>query len=88
MRGRYLEMTYRKGRPLAAYLYLPRKPGVKSVRTEQASERILVDFAEDDTPMGLEITDPEGVSVKEINQVLDQLGQAKVTPEELAPFAA
>lgn len=32
----YLKVTYRNGRPLAAYYYLPRRDGDKSVRTERA----------------------------------------------------
>ena len=35
MREPYLEVTYRHGRPLAAYLYLPRRPGQKSFRTSK-----------------------------------------------------
>ena len=34
MRDRYLEITFRKGKPLAAYLYLSRASGVQSLRTE------------------------------------------------------
>jgi hypothetical protein len=30
MRDRYLEITYRKGKPLAAYLYFPRESDTKS----------------------------------------------------------
>lgn len=37
MKDRYLEVTFRKGKPLAAYLYLPRATGVKSARTEEAA---------------------------------------------------
>ena len=36
MKHSYLEVTYRKGRPLAAYYYLPRRDGDKSARTERA----------------------------------------------------
>jgi hypothetical protein len=37
MKERYLEITFRKGKPLAAYLYLPRRVGVKSARIVEAS---------------------------------------------------
>jgi len=36
MRARYLEVTFRKGKPFAAYFYLSRNLGEKSVRTEKA----------------------------------------------------
>ncbi len=34
MTERCLQITYRKGHPLAAYLYLPRSTNEKSARTE------------------------------------------------------
>ena len=45
MREHYLEITYRKGKPLAAYLYLSSASGVRSVRTEPRDAGLLVDFA-------------------------------------------
>ena len=36
MRDRYLEIAFHKGKPLAAYLYLSRASGVKSLRTESS----------------------------------------------------
>ncbi len=33
MTARYLEVTYSRGNALAAYLHLPRLPGVRAVRT-------------------------------------------------------
>ena len=88
MKDRYLEVTYRKGKPLAAYLYLARKPRAKSVRTEKATDTILVDFGAEDDPIGIEITAPARVTVAEINEVLRSLGQALLGPDELAPLAA
>jgi len=41
---RYLEITYRSGKPLAAYLYLPRQPGDQSVRVEPHGHGYLVDW--------------------------------------------
>jgi uncharacterized protein YuzE len=52
----YLEITYRKGRPFAAYLYLPRQSADRSARTEQCEGGVLIDFTEDGRPIGLEIT--------------------------------
>ncbi len=88
MKDRYLEVTFRKGKPLAAYLYLPRRVGVKSVRTEQVAPGLLVDYAVDHEPIGLEITAPDQVTVEEINAVLERLGLAAMGPEELAPLKA
>ena len=55
MKDRYLEVTFRKGKPLAAYLYLPRSVGAKSTRTEEALPGVLVDFAASGEPIALEI---------------------------------
>lgn len=88
MRARYLEVTFRKGRPLAAYLYLPRTSGVKSARTEEAGRGLLVDYAPTGEPIGVEITAPAHVRLEEINAVLERIGQPRIGPEELAPLAA
>ena len=66
MREHYLEITYRKGRPLAAYLYLSAASGVKSVRTESRDAGLLVDFGPEDQPIGLEITAPEQMTAAQI----------------------
>ena len=58
MKDRYLEVTFRNGQPLAAYLYLPRVRTEKSVRTENAGPGLLVDYDVDGRPLGIEITDP------------------------------
>jgi hypothetical protein len=88
MKGRYLEMTFRKGKPLAAYLYLPRPAGVKSARTEEMAPGILADFTAKGDPIGLEITAPTQVTAEQINVVLTKLGLAPIAPEELAPLKA
>ncbi len=88
MKDRYLEVTFRKGKPLAAYLYLPRSVGARSVRTEEAGPGIRVDFAADGSAIGLEITAPSTITVDQVNAVLARLGAAVIGPEELAPLRA
>jgi uncharacterized protein YuzE len=88
MKDRYLEVTFRKGKPLAAYLYLPRSVGAKSDRTEEAFPGVLVDFSANGKPIGLEIITPTSVTVSQINVVLTKLGLAAISPEELAPLQA
>ncbi len=87
MKDRYLEATYRKGKLLAAYLYLPRPAGAKSVRTEPRGGGILVDYGADGRPIGIEITAP-ATKLETINAVLAELGVASADPEELAPIEA
>ncbi len=85
MTGRYLEITFRKGRPLAAYLYLPRREGDRSARTDDAGDGLVVDFAADGRPIGIEILAPGRVGARAINQVLRRLGIDELSQEELAP---
>jgi uncharacterized protein YuzE len=88
MKHRYLEVTFRKGKPLAAYLYLPRPSGAKAVRTQDAGPGLRLDFDARGTPIGVEITAPTLVTIAELNAVLTPLGVAQVDPEEWAPLAA
>lgn len=84
----YLEITFRHGRPLAAYLYLPRDEHEKSVRTEQAAPGLLIDFTAGGRPIGLEITAPGRVSAATINRVLIDLGLSPLPDDDLAPLQA
>jgi uncharacterized protein YuzE len=88
MRNCYLEVTYRKGKPLAAYYYLPRRDGDRSARTERAEGGLLIDYAQDGRAIGIEITSPTKLSVAQLNRVLEHLGQKPVEREDLAPLVA
>ena len=88
MKESYLEITFRHGRPLAAYLYLPREEDEKSARTEQAAPGLLIDFSASGRPIGLEITAPGRVSPATINHVLSGLGLSPLSDEDLAPLKA
>src|SRR5262245_60371181 len=84
----YLEITFRRGRPLAAYYYLPRRRGQRSHRTVRAATGILVDYGRDGQPLGLEITAPGKVSLTALNRVLRKLGFPAVERAEVAPLIA
>ena len=88
MKRSYLEVTYRKGRALAAYYYLPRQDGDKSVRTEQAEGGLLVDFSHDGRAIGIEIPSPSHLDLSSLNEVLARLGQKPAHAEDVAPLAA
>lgn len=87
-KGRYLEITYRKGKPIAAYLYLPRTDGEKAIRTEKTSERLLVDFAADGRAIGIEIPSPRTLTRTAINLTLSRLSLPGITSDELRPLAS
>jgi uncharacterized protein YuzE len=88
MKEAYLEVTYRKGRLLAAYLYLPRSKRRKSVRTRRVDPGLIIDFASNGEPLGIEITAPSQVSPSKLNRVLRDLGLAPLSPSELSPLRA
>ena len=83
-----LQITYRKGKPFAAYIYLASCPGQKSARTEAVTEDLLIDYAKDGTPLGIEVVSPGYVSIEEIQGVFDRLGLGRPAPAELAPLKA
>ena len=88
MREPYLEVTFRQGRPIAAYLYLPRRPGEKSYRTSTAEPGLVIDFNRSGRPIGIEITAPAQVTVAALNMVLHNLGLPPVDRSDLAPLQA
>jgi hypothetical protein len=88
MERSYLEITYRKGRALAAYHCLPRRDGDRSARTEPVEGGLLVDYAEDGRPIGIEIPAPSAVDLGRMNDLLERLGQERARPEDLAPLVA
>lgn len=88
MKSSYLEVTFRHGRPLAAYLYLPRQPKDKSYRTERVEPGLVIDFSRRGKPIGVEITAPAKLSAPVLNRVLRRLGVPPVTRADLAPLRA
>lgn len=88
MKEPYLEVTFRKGRPIAAYLYLQRRPEEKSYSTSTAEPGLVIDFNHSEKPIGIEITAPTEVTVGALNRVLHSLGVPPVTQSDLAPLQA
>ena len=88
MKHSYLEVTYRKGRPLAAYYYLPRQETDKSARTEHAEGGFLVDYSSEGRAIGIEIPSPSGFDLSQLNRLLERLGHEPVSQEDLAPIVA
>lgn len=88
MKELYLEVTFRHGRALAAYLYLPRDPDDRSARTKRVEPGLIIDFTAGGKPIGIEITAPGQISLAGINHVLQELGRAPVTQADLAPLLA
>ncbi|MFW6060229.1 MAG: hypothetical protein ACODAQ_08605 [Phycisphaeraceae bacterium] len=88
MKHAYLEVTYRKGRPLAAYYYLPRQSGDTSARTQRVDGGLLIDFEPGGRAIGIEITAPSNFDLARLNEVLAQLGHDPIRREDFTPLLA
>lgn len=82
----YLEISFRHGKPLAAYLYLPRRSGDRSARTERHEAGLLVDYAPDGRPIGIEITAPTAATLDAVNRVLAAVREMPVAADDLSPL--
>ena len=88
MKKAYLEVTFRRGRALSAYLYVPRSAAEKSYRTSRVEPGLVIDFNRRGKPIGIEITAPRKLTLSAFNKVLRQLGLPAVTRADLAPLRA
>ena len=86
MQKRYLEITFRRGKPIATYLYLPRLDNDKSWRVAKEGHDLLVDLAEDGRPIGIEILSPHDVSLTLINEILIKYSLPLLDSAEVAPL--
>ena len=89
MTERSLQVTYRKGKPFAAYLHLSHHTGEKSARTVPSSDGLLVvDYGANGQPMGVEITAPLAVPLERLNLLLAELGEAPLPEQDYLPLRA
>lgn len=89
MTERSLQVTYRNGRPFAAYLHLAHPTGEKSTKTMPSSDGLLVvDFGANGQPVGIELTAPQSVSLERLNQLLADLGESPMAEQDYKPVRA
>ncbi len=89
MTERTLQITYRKGHLFAAYLHLSHPTGQRSVRTAASSDGLLVvDYASNGQPLGVEITAPRAVPLGRLNQLLTDLGEQPLGEQDFRPLRA
>lgn len=83
-----LQMTYRNGKAVAAYIGLGRVMGERCVRSEEVGPEIVVDFGADGRPLGIEVIDPISATAEEVYGVFDRLGLRRPSPGALSPLTA
>lgn len=88
MSATFLEVTFRHGRPFAAYLRLPRAAGAKVDHSREVRPGLVVDFSADDTPLGLEIVNPTTTDEDTVLAVLAEIRAPLVSRDDLAPLRA
>lgn len=88
MKEPYLEVTFRNGRALAAYLYLPREAEAKGCRSRRVEPGLVIDLDGKGRPIGVEITAPEKTTAADLNRVLKEYGLGEVEQADLAPLHA
>ena len=88
MKEPYRQVTFRHGRPIVAYYYLPRTSGQKAARTRRVEPGSIIDFEAEGQAIGTEISAPARISLAALNAVLQELGQAPATEADLAPVLA
>ena len=89
MTERSLQITYRKGRPFAAYLHLSHQTGEKSTRTVPSQDGLLVvDYGANGRPVGVEITAPSAVPLERLNRLLTDLGELPLAEQDYRPVQA
>jgi uncharacterized protein YuzE len=83
---RDLQVTFRGGRLLAAYLSFRKDSKANAVRTKRESDGMLVDFNEEGTAIGIEFIAPSKVTLAKVNTLLESLGEESASLDELWPL--
>jgi uncharacterized protein YuzE len=79
-----LEVSYYKGRALAAYLYLDHRSGIRGVKTKLMPHGLVIDIGEDGRAIGVEIVHPSLATVADVNRALRSIGAEPIGREVLA----
>ena len=84
-----LRVTYRDdGTPFAAYLYLPSKPNEKRAKCRRVEPGMILDINKEGELIGVELTSPRLVTLKDINKVLEPYGMDPIKESTLKPLLA
>ena len=80
-----LQVTYRRGRAIAAYISLGARVR-KCHSTQEASPGIIVDYGRDGRAIGVELASPATASLAAVNRVLRAVGVPALRRSDFAPL--
>jgi hypothetical protein len=81
-----IEIVFRKGIHVAAFLHFPLEVSGRSKRQIAIRPPMVAHYDERGTPSGLDIPLPLTVSLRAINEALSELGQPAIQESDLAPL--
>ena len=71
--GISLKMSCRRGKVMAGYLYLPRRANDRAARSRITESGLVIDYASDGRPIGVEIPNPTPKSLEALIELMRKL---------------
>lgn len=87
MSQRELKVSYHRGKPIAAYLYLKARP-IHSAQSREVAPGLIIDYSDTGEAIGVEIVDPRSLQIEELSAVLESLGEDDLQEDELDALKA
>jgi len=81
-----IEITYRSGRAVAAYILLGERSTARCHATREAAPGLIVDYARNGRAIGLEVAVPRTATLAAVNRVLRAVGANPLRRVDFAPL--
>jgi hypothetical protein len=81
-----IEITYRAGKMIAAYISLGGASSARCSSTREMAPGMVIDFARDGRAIGLELALPKSATLVGVNRVLRSVGAAPLRRTDFAPL--
>jgi uncharacterized protein YuzE len=88
MKHPFLEVTYRRGKPVAGYLYLSEPSSGTPCQTRHVRPDVLVDIDSNGRALGVEFLAPGFVTPEDVEAIVRCLDGVPVPTEDLSPIMA
>lgn len=81
-----IEITYRGGRIVAAYIAIADAAAGRCIASREMAPGVIVDFARGERAIGLEIALPKSVTLAGVNRVLRAVGAEPLRRSDFGPL--